>query len=419
MLILYRIITWIVLPIALLRLLLRSYREPGYRYHLSERIGLTQHKTTRPMIWLHAVSVGEINAAADIAYEIDAKFEQHDLLVTCSTPSGRKFGESILPIGTKVAYLPIDTAFFVNRFLTRIRPVCLLVMETEIWPNLFIQCSKASIPIYLLNARLSERSMRKYLRFKNLTKLVTATVKTTVAQSENDASRLSRIGIKNPQVFGNLKFDKALNETKNNNLQKIDQLIDIQKTVIVASSTRENEEILIVDEFLKQCGPETLLVIVPRHARRFDEVAKILKQRKVLFSRRSNAGTFSETCRVFLGDSMGEMYSYYSSADIVLMGGSFLPNGGQNPIEPLAMGKCVVAGPHTFNFDEVVSKGEEAGVIYQSEDITDAVTRIVQLTNDPALLTQKSTLARQFVKAHAGALQKTLEYLHSERPGWR
>jgi len=176
---------------------------------------------------------------------------------------------------------------------------------------------------------------------------------------------------------------------------------------------------LIVDEFLKQCGPETLLVIVPRHARRFDEVAKILKQRKVIFSRRSNTGTLSETCRVFLGDSMGEMYSYYSSADIVLMGGSFLPTGGQNPIEPLAMGKCVVAGPYTFNFDEVVSKGEEAGVIYQSEDITDAVLRIVQLTNDPALLAQKSTLARQFVKAHAGALQKTLKYLHSERPSWR
>ena len=419
MLILYRILTWIALPIALLRLLIRSYREPGYRYHLSERIGLTQHRTIRPMIWLHAVSVGEINAAADIAYEIDARFLQHDLLVTCSTPSGRKFGESILPISTKVAYLPIDTALFINRFLTRIRPVCLLVMETEIWPNLFIQCSKASIPIYLLNARLSERSMRKYLRFKNLTKLVTATVKTTVAQSENDASRLSRIGIKNPQVFGNLKFDKALNETKNNKLQKIDQLIGIQKTVIVASSTRENEEILIVDEFLKQCGPETLLVIVPRHARRFDEVAKILKQRKVIFSRRSNTCTLGETCRVFLGDSMGEMYSYYSSADIVLMGGSFLPTGGQNPIEPLAMGKCVVAGPYTFNFDEVVSKGEEAGVIYQSEDITDAVLRIVQLTNDPALLAQKSTLARQFVKAHAGALQKTLKYLHSERPSWR
>ena len=416
---LYQLINWIILPLAILRLLIKSRIEPKYRENLAERFGFAKPSKRSPVIWLHAVSVGEMLASEQLVKHLIDQFQEFNVLITCTTPGGREVALKINSDKINVAYLPFDLTFFVSRFIKCYRPACLLVMETEIWPAIFTQCSKESIPIFALNARLSEKSMHRYLRIKGLTKKTISCASAVLAQTKADAARLNRVGASKVIVSGNLKYDRRATADQLELGQQFRELFGISRPIILAASTHEGEESPIIDDFLSGCPPQYLLVIVPRHSRRFSRVMQLMRTKDPYSGARSKNNPISEKCRLVLGDSMGEMYSYLTCSDIVIMGGSFAPLGGQNPIEALSLGKQVITGPSTHNFDEVVRQGSLAGVVHQVQNTKETITVANALLLDEHVLGLKKKIAMGFTEKNAGALKKTMAYLISQRQSWR
>ena len=416
---LYQMLSWVILPIAVLRVFFRSRMEPSYRKNLSERFGLLRLKNDKSVIWLHAVSVGEVLACQQLVEHFVSRFDGVNVLITCTTASGREAAEKLNSQRVKVSYLPFDIKPFISTFIRNVKPMCLLVMETEIWPTLYKECSKNAIPIFMLNARLSEKSMQGYLKFKTLSHQTISHVAGILAQTDDDASRLRRIGGKEILVTGNLKFDRRATSEQLKLGQYFRELFGEKRYVVVAASTRDAEEALIIDSFITHCSADCLLVLVPRHARRFPIVMELIESRGLKAVKRSHEELVPEDCRFVLGDSMGEMYSYYACSDVVIMGGSFVSLGGQNPLEALSIGRYVITGPHTFNFSEIVAKGVAAGVICAVKSSNAAMSSVNDLLADPDRTHIKKDEAIQFVNANVGALQKTISYLESKQKNWR
>ncbi|MDA0238210.1 MAG: 3-deoxy-D-manno-octulosonic acid transferase [Proteobacteria bacterium] len=416
---LYQILGWASLPIAILRVFLRSRMEASYRKNLSERFGLLKLKQDKPVIWLHAVSVGEVLSCQQLVEHLESKYNEYNVLITCTTPSGRETAKKFSSTRVSVSYLPFDINPFISTFIRRIKPIFLLVMETEIWPTLYKECSKHGIPIFMLNARLSEKSMRGYLKFKTLSRQTIECVTGILAQTESDASRLSRIGGKEILVTGNLKFDRRATSEQIKLGQRFRELFGEKRHIVVAASTQDAEETLIIDSFIAQCPADCLLVLVPRHARRFPLVMELIQSRGLKAVKRSLEEPVPADCRIVLGDSMGEMYSYYACSDVVIMGGSFVSLGGQNPLEALSIGKYVIMGPHTFNFSDIVAKGITAGVICATQNINAAMSSVNDILSDSDSTRIRREVAIQFVDENVGALQKTINYLESQRKTWR
>jgi len=419
MYLLYKVLSWAILPFVLGRLITRSRKEPSYRKHLRERFGLSSQKSSSPVIWLHAVSIGEMLACQNLIEHIERRFTEFDVLVTCTTPGGRETAKAFTSRKIRVSYLPFDINPFITNFLKYNNPVCLLVMETEIWPTLFERCSKHYIPIYMLNARLSEKSMDGYLKVKRLTSLTMRKVHGVLSQTEEDAARLKRIGGQEVLVTGNLKFDRKATPDQLKLGNNFRQLFGEERCIIIAASTHEGEESAIIDSFLSQCPQEYLLVVVPRHARRFPDVMALIQSKNILFARRSMNRPVPENYRVVLGDSMGEMYSYYACSDLVIMGGSFIPSGGQNPLEALSIGKHVITGPSTFNFSQIVKKGMSAKVIHSAATSDSAMLLVNKLLPILKNSNSKQDTPAQFVNQNVGALQKTMDYLERQMKNWR
>lgn len=419
MYLLYQILSWAMLPIIVGRLFVRSLKEPNYRKHLLERFGLSNQQATAPVIWLHAVSVGEMLACQQLIEHIQLRFKEYDVLVTCTTPGGRETAKTFTSTKIRISYVPFDIKPFITNFLNRNKPVCLLVMETEIWPMLFRQCSKQAIPIFMLNARLSEKSMRGYRKVRKLTSATMKNVSGVLSQTEEDAVRLKQIGGPEALVTGNLKFDRKARPDQLELGRHFKQLFGENRCIIVAASTHEGEENSIIDSFISRCPQEYLLIVVPRHARRFSSVMALIQNKKLSVMRRSSNKPVPETCRVVLGDSMGEMYSYYACSDLVIMGGSFNPSGGQNPLEALSIGKHVVTGPYNFNFNQIVEKGASAKVIHLVDNSDAAMLLVNTLLPSLKMSNLQRDAAVQFVKENVGALQKTIDYLERVRKTWR
>ena len=419
MYLLYQILSWAMLPIIVGRLFVRSFKEPNYRKHLSERFGLSNQLATAPAIWLHAVSVGEMLACQQLIEHIELRFKEYDVLVTCTTPGGRETAKTFNSTKMRISYLPFDIKPFITNFLHRNKPVCLLVMETEIWPTLFKQCSKQAIPIFMLNARLSEKSMRGYLKVRKLTSTTMRHVSGVLSQTEDDAARLKQIGGPEALVTGNLKFDRKARPDQLELGRHFKQLFGENRCIVIAASTHEGEENSIIDSFISRCPEEYLLIVVPRHARRFSSVMALIQSKKLSVMRRSSNKPVPETCRVVLGDSMSEMYSYYACSDLVIMGGSFNPSGGQNPLEALSIGKHVVTGPYNFNFNQIVEKGASAKVIHLVDNTDTAMLLVNKLLPSLKMSDLQRNAAVQFVKENVGALQKTIDYLERVTKTWR
>ena len=252
MYLLYQILSWAILPIIVGRLFVRSLKEPNYRKHLSERFGLSNRQATAPVIWLHAVSVGEMLACQQLIEHIELRFKEYDVLVTCTTPGGRETAKVFTSTKMRISYLPFDIKPFITNFLHRNKPVCLLVMETEIWPTLFKQCSKQDIPIFMLNARLSEKSMRGYLKVRKLTSTTMRSVSGVLSQTEDDAARLKQIGGPEALVTGNLKFDRKARPDQLELGRHFKQLFGENRCIIIAASTHEGEENSIIDSFISR-----------------------------------------------------------------------------------------------------------------------------------------------------------------------
>ena len=410
----YTAVAFLAMPFAALYLLWRSRRQPEYRLHWAERFGFARymHNGELPVIWIHAVSLGETRAAEPLIDALAARFPRHRFLLTHMTPTGRAAGADIasrLPGRVQQTYLPYDLPYAVRRFLHAFGPVLGISVETEAWPNLVAIATEHSVPMVLVNARLSERSYRLSRRYAALMRETAARFSLGLAQTEVDADRIRKVGARHVEVTGNMKFDFAPDEAHVARGKAWRRLIGEQPVWLFAS-TREGEEAMILNAL-----PERLdarVVIVPRHPQRFDEVADLIEARGLPLVRRSRSNFEADhKPGVFLGDSMGEMTLYYAAADIAFIGGSLLNLGGQNLIEACAVGTPVVVGLHTFNFEQATHDAIEAGAAIRVANAAEAVATMASIAKDRARRQQMSEAALQFTGAHRGATARSLARL--------
>jgi 3-deoxy-D-manno-octulosonic-acid transferase len=397
----------VLLPLVLLRLWWRGRKDPGYRQAIAERFGFGLHLQPGA-IWIHAVSVGETRAAQPL---IEAYLQEgKSILLTCMTPNGRRtgaaiFADAITQGRLQQVYLPYDLCWSVERFLKAAKPTLGLFMETEAWPTIVFRAAEIKLPVYLINARLSERSARRVARFGNAGRSLFQAFAGILAQTELDAGRYRALGVKYCEVVGNLKFDVVLDPILvEYGLAWHAHLEKNNRRMVCAASTRAGEEAIILeawqavlqmhaDQSNLTSTPQPLLCIVPRHPERFTEVAELIRTSGLTVLRRSeiNLGTADlhkladPTAAVVLGDSMGEMPMYYSASDLVVMGGSLTPLGGQNLIEASAAGCPVVLGEHTFNFQQASQDAIDCGAAIRvdgsgslSTALAAAMSRILQ-----------------------------------------
>jgi 3-deoxy-D-manno-octulosonic-acid transferase len=411
----YSALWWLVLPLVLFRLWWRGHKEAGYRLHISERLSLHSTQFSSSLIWVHAVSVGETRAAEPLIHALLKNYPQHHVLLTHMTPTGRATGADLFRHEPRViqSYIPYDMLSLTQRFISKTNPKICLLMETEVWPSLIDSCHRAGIQIALINARLSERSLRRAKWFDGLLGGALRKIDLIIAQTPLDADRLRTLGAQNITVAGSLKFDITPPEIMLNlGKQWRAQIGD--RSVLLCASTREGEEALLLDAYMSATlDPRLLLMIVPRHPQRFDEVAHMLDARGLRWQRRSQYSTenIPASTQILLGESMGEMFAYYAACDVAFIGGSLLPLGGQNLIEALSCGKPVLAGPHTFNFAQVTADAITAGAAIRVTDAGTVFSCVIQLLSKKQEYQVMSEVARRFCLQHQGATQKTLELL--------
>jgi 3-deoxy-D-manno-octulosonic-acid transferase len=411
----YSLLFYLAIPFILCRLFWRGKKQPGYRREWRERFALYRlplRPSHMPVIWLHAVSVGEARAAKPLIDALLLRYPDHHLLITSTTPTGFATVTELYRHEPRVlqTWLPYDLPGAARRFFRHFQPALGVLMETEIWPNLLAEAARRKLPVMLVNARLSQRSARAYARIAPLIRPALTRLSAVAAQSEADANRLALLGAPRISVCGNLKFDMqpdpaalALGESWKNTLSR---------PVWLAASTREGEEALLLDLQGKLCETPSrpLLVLVPRHPQRFDAVAQLIRQRGFTLSRRSQELPTEET-EVWLGDSMGEMPAYYRLADIAFIGGSLLPLGGQNLIEAAASACPVLIGPHTFNFAQATLDAIAAGAARRIRNVTELGEEITGLLANPAELQAMREAALAFADRHRGATRQILSLL--------
>jgi 3-deoxy-D-manno-octulosonic-acid transferase len=406
---LYTLLIHLATPLILLRLLWRARKQPEYLQHLGERWGIYRTPVPERLIWIHAVSVGETRAAQPLIEALQAAWPEHRILLTGMTPTGRAAGHEVYGDGVIQAYLPYDYPVAVDRFFRHFSPRFGVLMETEIWPNLLANARARQIPVILANARLSERSARGYGKLPALVRPAFGALQAVAAQTAGDAARIAALGAARVTVCGNIKFDVTPGPEKISLGHAWREAIG-QRRIWLAASTREGEEELLLAAWRRVAVAGALLVLVPRHPQRFDQVAELLAREGVTFVRRS-AGLPQYDTAVWLGDSMGEMVAYYTLAEVAFVGGSLLPLGGQNLIEAAACGCPVVVGPHTFNFLQATVDAIAAGAAARVEDAEDVAATISRLFGAGDELERMRLAATSFAAAHAGATARTLELI--------
>ncbi|GIK85798.1 MAG: 3-deoxy-D-manno-octulosonic acid transferase [Betaproteobacteria bacterium] len=410
----YTLLWWLALPLIPLRLAWRARREPGYAHAVGERFGRYRARARPPgeVLWIHAVSVGETRAAAPLVERLQREHPDAVLLLTCMTAAGRETGRSLYGGRVVQAWLPYDVPFAVRAFLDRWRPRAGLLMETELWPNLVHACRRRGVPLFLVNARMSPRSAAGYARVAPLARPMLAALSGIAAQTAGDAERLAALGARDVTVTGNLKFDLALPEAMRALGAALRERFGRARRVWLCASTREGEEALLLDALARRALPDdVLLVLVPRHPQRFDEVASLLRARGLAAVRRSVEAPVGAAVRVVLGDSMGEMLAYCAAADVAFVGGSLLPLGGQNLIEPIALGVPTLVGPHTFNFAEATERAIEAGAARRVADADALVAAAASLLADAEARERMRAAALAFHAQHRGATQRLWTWL--------
>ncbi len=409
---LYTLLWLLALPLLPLRLLWRGRREPGYLENVGERYGRYRSVVSQPVLWVHAVSLGETRAAAPLVERLRRAYPDATLLVTHMTATGRAAGRALFGDGVLQAWLPYDVPFAVRAFLAHFRPRAGLIMETELWPNLVALAREAAVPLYLVNARMSARSARGYARIPALSRPMLAALSGVAAQTEADATRLAALGAPPAAVTGNLKFDAIATEAGDALGREFRARFGATRPVWVAASTRDGEEAMIFDALNTRRLPAgTLTVIVPRHPQRFAAVAELLRQRRIPFVRRSGNAPVTADVEAVLGDSMGEMPGYYAAADVAFVGGSLLPLGGQNLIEPISMGLPTLIGPHMFNFADAAAGAIAAGAAIEVANARALMDSVAELLDDAPRRQAMRAAALAFHAAHGGAADRLFAWL--------
>lgn len=410
----YNVIFTLALPLVWIRLLWRSRKSPAYRQRMGERFGRIRVPDSfdpeRPVVWLHAVSVGESMAAAPLVAALRAEMPDLQFVVTTMTPTGaervhQQMGESVIH-----HYAPYDAPWIVNRFLAAFRPEMLILMETELWPNTIHLARRRGVKILLANGRLSEKSRRSYARIKGLTRNMLRQVHRICVQAEEDAARFRELGAESPLVTGSLKFALHGADGQSFPLAAI-QAWKGDRELIVAASTREGEEPAVLAAWRRclEAFPQTRLLIVPRHPERFDQVFELCAAAGFATGRRSQAESLESATRIVVGDSMGEMMEYFACADIAFVGGSLVDTGCHNVLEPTALGLPVTIGPSRFNFAAICELLENAGALRSAADGGELGDIWSELLADRESRKRMGEAGKAVIAANQQALELTLK----------
>ncbi|MEG3192418.1 lipid IV(A) 3-deoxy-D-manno-octulosonic acid transferase [Lysobacter sp. D1-1-M9] len=416
---LYSAALYLLAPITVYHLIWRGFRQPAYLQRWSERYAIYHDPPHAQTLWLHAVSVGEVNAAVPLVTALRRGRPDLRLLVTTITPTGSERARALWPDDVEHVYLPYDLPGAVGRFLDHFRPHAALIMETELWPNLLFGCRARGIPAYILNARLSERSLRGYRVLAPLVGRALRTVHTVAAQSMADAMRFVRLGARAEQVvdMGNLKFDVLVPEALEDFAGQCRARCR-GRPVWIAASTHEDEEaaVIAIHRRLRAQHPDLLLLWAPRHPERFRSVAEHSRMAGWQVSTRSRARWPQEHDGVFVIDTLGELMNFYACADVAFVGGSLQPVGGHNLLEPAATGAATVTGPHLHNFAEISRRLQQAGALRIGSDEAAIAAELEALLADPAARQAMADAGRALVETGRGALARTMVLLQPALP---
>lgn len=414
----YSLFFYLIMPLVLLRLWIKSFSAKAYAQRWKERFGFVQwHRAPEnKIIWIHTVSVGEFLGALPLIRELQ-KLSGYSLHITTTTVTGSERVMSTLKDSVIHSYSPYDLPGSVSRFIKRVNPCLLIIMETELWPNLLAVCRQQSIPSVLINARLSEKSAKGYARFSWLTRPMLRDLSLAAVQQKPDAERFNALGLasEKTQITGNIKFDISLDEQLQQKAQQLKSDWDIsqQRLVIIAASTHQGEDEIILDAFSKVRAANNpfcksaRLILVPRHPERFDSVAQLIQQSGWKMIRRSRAESLADA-DVLLGDTMGELMLLYGVSQLAFVGGSLVERGGHNFIEPAAWSLPLQSGEHLFNFSEVSTLMQNANALTLVKSSDELANEWIHLLSDEDLRNQRGQAAYQVVVNNRGALQKTL-----------
>lgn len=406
---LYRTLTTLLAPVAHAVVLARGLRDRAYWHGHGERFGRGS-RTRGPALWLHAVSLGEVAAAAELVRALRARHPGTPFVLTTATPTGRARALALFGAEIEVRYLPYDTPGAVRRFLDRIRPQVAVIVETELWPTLVHECARRAIPVVFASARLTARSVSRYRRFGGLFRETVAAAALIAAQTSEDAQRFIAVGADpaRVRVVGNLKFDLRPGDALRLEGEALRRDVLRSRTAWVAASTHagEEEQVLAAHAELRREMPELLLLLVPRHPQRFEAVAGLLSRLGVTFDRRSAGTPVRPQAEVLLVDSVGELTAFYAAAQAAFVGGSLVPVGGHNLLEPVVLGVPVITGPYTGNAPDIARALIERGGAVEVRDPHALARELGRLLENPADRIRAARSAQEFVDAHRGAVER-------------
>jgi 3-deoxy-D-manno-octulosonic-acid transferase len=412
---LYSLLVYCAAPFAFAVVLWRGLRDRGYWQGLRERFGGGLHEPTAAAIWLHAVSLGEMSAAAPLVRALRLRYPQNPLVLTTATPTGRARARGLFGDTVDVRFLPYDTPGAVARFLDGIRPRVAIIMETELWPNLYDACERRGVPLVLASARLSAKSVARYRRFGSLFRRIFSAISLIAAQTREDAERFVAIGAQSARthVVGNIKFDMEPGAGVIDQGRALRASFGSARPTWIAGSTHagEEEQVLAAHAELQADRPDALLLLVPRHPDRFDGVADLLSRRGLRCTRRSSGMAPDSGIAVVLVDTVGELAALYAAADAAFVGGSLVPIGGHNLLEPAALGLPVLTGPSQFNAKDIARLLIQQGAALQVADARELAAALIRLLADPAERQRMGTIGRHIVESNRGSVARLLEFI--------
>jgi len=404
---LYTTLFTLGLPFIILRLIWRGFRAPAYWHRWPERFGASPTLSQADVIWVHAVSVGEVEACRPLVKALQQEYPEYQILITTMTPTGSARVKLLFAETVAHCYLPYDLPFAIKRFLSRIKPQFGIIMETEIWPNLLSTCKQFEIPLVLANARMSVRSAKGYARFSKFTASVLDDLSLIAAQGQDDKKRFQQLGASNKKVhvIGNLKYEINLAASLKEQASAMRNLWNSNRPVLVAASTHEGEEEMLLNAARQIRGhfSDLLLIIVPRHPERFDRVAALAQRSGVKTIRRSEHRPCPADIQVMIVDTMGELPLFYAASDLAFVGGSLVPHGGHNLLEPAILGRAVITGPHFFNFNEITKQFLTANAATQVNDTQELAETVINLLQNSQQRAQMSEAGLKLIAASQGA----------------
>ena len=404
------------LPLIVLRLIWRGFKAPAYWRRWSERFGSSPTLTrSDQVIWIHAVSVGEVEACRPLVKALQVEYPSSSLLISTMTPTGSARVKLLYADTVEHCYLPYDIPLFLNRFFKRSKPLFGIIMETEIWPNLIFSSAKQKIPLLLANARLSVRSTKGYGKLPKFTASILQHLTVIAAQGEQDKQHFQQLGANTEQVFvtGNLKYEINLPASLNEQAQAMREAWGRDRPVWIVASTHEGEEALIIDAFRRSLMkmPTLLLIIVPRHPERFERVASLIGGDEFKTARRSVQQQVPQDTQILLADTMGELPLFYACSDIAFVGGSLVEHGGHNLLEPAALAKAIITGPYFFNFTEITQQFLDADAALLVNNSDELATAVMSLLQDSPQRITMGEAGLQLIENSQGATKQIMQLI--------